>query len=210
MVLQFKHSILFLTIIVLFSSCTESKKGEPIVAPVIIENNECLYSFDETATKVFWAAYKTEDKLKVVGQFKELKTDRSDQQFSSLAELVNGINFSINTASSASGDEIRDLSLKEYFFKLFTENFQINGSLAEMNKESITASINMFGSAKNIALTYSLTDGVLKMKGALSLEEFGALKAYNSIHTKCFDLHKGKTWDVVDVIIEVPVLKDCK
>ena len=210
MIKSINHSVLILSVVALFSACTESKQKETVEAPVVIEKTDCLYSFDASATKVFWAGYKTEDKLKVIGQFKELTTDRSDQQFSSLEELVNGINFSINTASSASGDEIRDLSLNEYFFKLFTENFQINGSLAEMNKEAITASINMFGSAKNIALTYSLTDGLLKMKGALSLEEFGALKAYNSIHTKCFDLHKGKTWDVVDVIIEVPVLKDCK
>jgi len=211
MIKLIKHSVLILSVITLFSACTECcKKSETTESPVVTEKAECLYSFDESATKVFWAAYKTEDKLKVVGQFKELKTDRADQQFSSLEELVKGINFSINTASSASGDEIRDLSLNEYFFQLFTENFEINGSLAEMNEESITASINMFGTAKNIKLNYSADEKVLKMKGTLSLEEFGAVKAYNSIHQKCFDLHKGNTWDDVDVIIEVPILKDCQ
>jgi len=211
MIKSIKQSILILSVVALFSACTECcKKSETTETPVVTEKAECLYSFDVAASKVFWAAYKTDDKLKVVGQFKELKTDRADQQFSSLEELVNGINFSINTASSASGDEIRDLSLKEYFFKLFTENFEINGSLTEMNEESITATINIFGTAKNIKLTYSADEEVLKMKGTLSLEEFGALKAYNSIHKKCFDLHKGKTWDDVDVIIEVPILKDCQ
>ena len=210
MIKSIKHSVLILSVVALFSACTETKTKDTPVTSVLTEKTECLYSFDETATKVFWAAYKTDDKLKVVGQFKELTTDRADQQFSSLEELVNGINFSINTASSASGDEIRDLSLKEYFFQLFTENFEINGSLAEMTEESITATINIFGAAKNIKLTYSADEEVLKMKGTLSLEEFGALKAYNSIHKKCFDLHKGKTWDDVDVIIEVPILKDCQ
>jgi hypothetical protein len=210
MIKSIKHSVLILSVVALFSACTETKTKDTTAIPVLTEKADCLYSFDESAIKVYWAAYKTEDKLKVVGQFKELKTDRSDQQFSSLAELVNGINFSINTASSASGDEIRDVSLKEYFFKLFTANFEINGSLAEMNEESITATINMFGTAKTIELTYSVDKGVLKMKGALSLEEFGAINAYNSIHTKCFDLHKGKTWDGVDVIIEVPISKDCQ
>ena len=210
MIKTIKHSVLILSVVALFSACTETKTKDTTKTPVVTEKVECLYSFDESATNVFWAGYKTDDKLKVIGQFKELKTDRSDQQFSSLEELVNGINFSINTASSASGDEIRDLSLKEYFFKLFTENFEINGSLTEMTDETITATINMFGIAKNIQLTYSVDKEVLKMKGTLSLEEFGAVKAYNSIHTKCFDLHKGKTWDDVDVIIEVPILKDCK
>ncbi|MEZ7838275.1 MAG: YceI family protein [Flavobacteriales bacterium] len=210
MIKSIQHSVLILSVVALFSACTESNKKESTEIPVATEKTECLYSFDASATKVFWAGYKTDDKLKVIGQFKELKTDRSDQQFSSLEELVNGINFSINTASSASGDVIRDLSLNEYFFQLFTENFEINGSLAEMNEVSITATINIFGAAKNMVLTYSITDEVLKMKGTLSLEDFGAVKAYNSIHEKCFDLHKGKTWDDVDVIIEVPILKDCK
>jgi len=210
MIKSIKYSVLILSVVALFSACTDCCKKSETETPVVAETVECLYSFDESATKVFWAAYKTDDKLKVVGQFKELKTDRTEQKFSSLEELVNGVNFSINTASSASGDEIRDLSLKDYFFQLFTENFEINGSLTEMNEESITATINLFGTIKNIKLTYSADEEVLKMKGTLSLEEFGALKAYNSIHEKCFDLHKGKTWDDVDVIIEVPILKDCQ
>jgi len=210
MIKSIKYSVLILSVVALFSACTDCCKKSETETPVVADTVECLYSFDESATKVFWAAYKTDDKLKVVGQFKELKTDRTEQKFSSLEELVNGVNFSINTASSASGDEIRDLSLKDYFFQLFTENFEINGSLTEMNEESITATINLFGTIKNIKLTYSADEEVLKMKGTLSLEEFGALKAYNSIHEKCFDLHKGKTWDDVDVIIEVPILKDCQ
>ena len=201
-------SIFTFFLLIIFFSCTEQKDKHVVVSQSV--DKDCFYSFDESMTRVFWAGYKTDDKLKVIGQFKELKTDRTNQQFSSLEELVNGINFSINSASSVSGDEIRDLSLKEYFFQLFTENFQINGSLAEMNKESITAKINIFGSTKNITLSYSAENEILKMKGTFSLEEFGALKAYNSIHKKCFDLHKGKTWDDVDVIIEVPILKDCK
>ena len=210
MIKSIQQKIIALSVLALFTACTESKQKETAITPVVVEKPDCLYSFNESATKVFWVAYKTEDKLKVVGQFKELTTDRADQQFSTLEELVKGINFSINTASSASGDEIRDLSLKEYFFKLFTENFTIDGSLTEMTEESIITTINMFGVTKIMVLTYSVNDAVLKMKGTLSLKEFGAIEAYNSIHNKCFDLHKGVTWDEVDVIIEVPFLKDCK
>tara|TARA_B100000780_G_C21030899_1_gene413350 strand:+ start:368 stop:994 length:627 start_codon:yes stop_codon:yes gene_type:complete len=202
-----KQFLLLFSAIALFSSCTETKTKETSLSKIIKAQEEVLYSFDETRTKVFWAGYKTEDKLKVIGQFKELTTDRSDQQFSSIEELVNGINFSINSASSISGDEIRDLSLNDYFFKFFTDNFEITGVLGAMTETSITATINMLGVAKEMVLSYSLSDKVLKMKGTLSLEEFGAIKAYNSIHKKCFDLHKGKTWDEVNVIIEVPILK---
>lgn len=211
MIKTIKQSLLLLSFVGLFSACTECcKKNETTEVSAVAEKTDCLYSFDASKTKVFWAAYKTADKLKVVGQFKEIEIGRKGEQFSSLEELVNGINFSINSASSASGDEIRDLSLKEYFFQLFTENFAIDGSLAEMNEESIMANINMFGTDKQIKLTHSISDDVLKMKGTFSLEEFGAVEAYNSIHKKCFDLHKGVTWDDVDVMIEVPIIKDCE
>ncbi len=202
-----KQFLLLFSTIALFSACTDTKTKETSISKSIKVDKEVLYSFDETRTKVFWAGYKTEDKLKVIGQFKELTTDRGDQQFSSIEELVNGINFSINTASSISGDEIRDLSLNDYFFKFFTDNFEITGVLGAMTETSITATINILGVAKEMVLSYTVTDKVLKMKGTLSLEEFGAIKAYKSIHAKCFDLHKGKTWDEVNVIIEVPILK---
>jgi len=215
MIKSINHCILILSVVGLFSACTECKKHQKTETSVVAEKADCLYSFDESAVKVFWAAYKTTDKLKVVGQFKKLSTTRTKEQFSSVEELVNGVNFSINTASSASGDEIRDLSLNDYFFKLFTDNFEINGSLAEMNEGSVTAHLNVLGVDKRMVLSYSLEKNVLKMKGTLSLEEIGAVKAYNSIHNKCIDLHKGadgisKTWNDVDVIIEVPILKDCK
>ena len=214
MIKSINLSVLILSV-ALFSACTDSKKNQTTETSVVVEKTDCLYSFDENTSKVFWAAYKTNDKLKVVGQFKELKTDRVGQKFSSLEELVNGLNFSINTASSASGDEIRDLSLKAYFFQLFTDNFEVKGSLAEMKESVVTATIDVFGVQKNIKLTYSLDEDILKMKGTLSLEQIGAVDAYNSIHSKCIDLHKGadgisKTWDDVDVIIEVPILRDCK
>ena len=205
-----KRFTLLLTVLAFVTSCTEPKTKDVSKTTIVKEKTTCLYSFDETAIKVYWAGYKTEDKLKVVGQFKELTTDRTNQIFPSIKALVEGTQFSINTASSNSGDEIRDLSLKGYFFNLFTENFEIEGGLEKMTDDSITANINSFGTVKTMQLSYSITNEVLKMKGTLSIEEFGALKAYNSIHKKCFDLHKGKTWDEVNVIIEVPFLKDCK
>jgi len=205
-----KHSLLVFSMVSLFSACTETTETKTIVIPSVTKTNDCIYSIDDSAIRVFWAGYKTEDKLKVIGQFKETKTNRSKQEFSSINELVSGTSFSINTSSSASGDEIRDLNLQEHFFNLFTENFEIKGVLGGFSKDSITATLSLLGMEKDLKLSYTLKENALKMKGTLSIKDFGAVKAYNSIHLKCFDLHKGVTWDDVDVIIEVPFLKECK
>ena len=84
---------------------------------------------------MFWAGYKTTDKLKVLGSFQEIKTNHSDQKFSSIDDLVNGITFSINSKSSESGDPIRDANLRDYFFNYLTDNFQINGNVSEYNND---------------------------------------------------------------------------
>ncbi|MDG1849526.1 MAG: hypothetical protein P8I82_03425 [Flavobacteriales bacterium] len=175
----------------------------------------CEYRFDELNTKVFWAGYKTTDKLKVVGQIKAFETNRTDAYFSSVDSMLNGLNFSLNTASSASGDEIRDSNLKDNFFNLLTDNFQINGHFSNVQKDSVTAYVAIFGLEKSIEFSHVLVDSVLKLRGTLSLDELGAVKAYQSIQNKCYDLHKGadgisKTWDDVDVLINVPISIKCR
>ena len=57
--------------------------------------DKCIYSFSDSTIKLFWAGYKTTDKLKVLGSFQEIKTNHSDQKFSSIDELVNGITFQL-------------------------------------------------------------------------------------------------------------------
>ena len=96
--------------------------------------------------------YKTTDKLKVLGSFQEIKTNHSDQKFSSIDDLVNGITFSINSKSSESGDPIRDANLRDYFFNYLTDNFQINGNVSEYNNDFLLANIDVLGVDRQVNL----------------------------------------------------------
>ncbi len=57
-----------------------------------------------------------------------------------------------------------------------------------------------------------LFDQIVEIKGSINLgSQFDALKAYNAISNKCYDLHKGadgisKTWKQVDVHIKTLVI----
>ena len=73
----------------------------------------------------------------------------------------------------------------------------------------------MFGVDTPIALSFSIAEDMLNLRGRISLNEIGAVQAFNSIHDKCVDLHRGpdgisKTWDQVDVTIDIPIVKDCR
>ena len=207
--LQLFLSILFLSIVL---SCNTDNGNYNIG---IVNPETCMYGFNEAETKVSWNAYKTTDKVKVMGYFETLTTDRTGMMYGSIQEFVNGIKFSINSSSSLSGDAARDISVRDYFFNLFTENFEINGTLEMVSPKQVTAHLDIYGSDTPVLLSYDVSEGILLMKGSISLNEIGAINAYNSIHEKCIDLHRGldgisKTWDTVDISIEIPVIKDCR
>ena len=203
----------FLCPLLFFFSCGQNPSQKQSSQPE--KTSTCEYQFDESNTKVFWAGYKTTDKLKVVGEIEAFETNRTDEVFSSIEAMLDGLNFSLNTASSSSGDDVRDSNLKDNFFNLLTYNFQINGHFSGVQKDSVTAHVDVFGVEKSIKFSHVLENSLLKVRGTFSLEDFGAIKAYQSIQNKCYDLHKGadgisKTWDDVDVIINVPISKVCK
>ncbi|SVC69560.1 uncharacterized protein METZ01_LOCUS322414, partial [marine metagenome] len=141
------------------------------------------------------------------------------QTFDSVHDLVNGLKFSINSLSSSSGDVIRDLNLKDYFFNYLTQNFKINGIFGEPANDSIDVTFDIFGQPKIIRLAFlnyttsdiSAVNQIIEIKGSISLKSmFGAVKAFNSLHEKCYDLHKGsdgisKTWEQVDIYIKAHI-----
>ena len=95
---------LTILIFIRFISCGRNNKE---VEQEKIKTELDSYQFDIENTKVIWNGYKTNDKIKVVGYFDEFSCDREDQEFSSIEELVNGLQFSIKSSSSSSGDPIR-------------------------------------------------------------------------------------------------------
>ena len=172
-------------------------------------------------TEVNWSAYKTNDKTPVSGSFSEFSSDRENQSFNSIEDLVDGLNFSIRSLSSSSGDPLRDLNLKDHFFTQLTDNFQINGTLGRPINDSIDIIFDVLGQKKSIRFGFYIytvpscpyDDQIISIRGTINLvNQFNEI-AYNSLHSKCVDLHKGadgisKTWEEVDVHIKALVINE--
>jgi hypothetical protein len=187
-----------------------------------IHQDGILYKLDMSAgnTEVNWIGYKTNEKTAVSGSFSEFSSDRENQSFNSIDDLVDGLNFSISSLSSSSGDPIRDLNLKDYFFKYLTDNFEIEGTLGRPINDSIDVSFNILGQDQTVRFAYSTylttskySNKIIQIKGKLNLVNQFNGEAFNSIHKQCFDLHKGsdgisKTWEEVDVHIKVLVINE--
>ena len=215
-----KLKTLTILIFILFISCGRNNNKE--VQQEKIKTELDTYKLDMANTKVIWNGYKTNDKAKVVGYFNEFSCDRENQEFSSIDELVSGLKFSIKSSSSLSGDPIRDKNLKDHFFKYLTDEFVINGTLAQPINDSIDVTFDVLGQTRilrfgcqyNIVPDSDNSDYMIEISGSIDLEsQFGALQAFNAISKKCYDLHKGadgvsKTWKQVDVLIKALVLNN--
>jgi len=215
-----KLKTLTILIFILFISCGRNNNKE--VQQEKIKTELDTYKLDMANTKVIWNGYKTNDKAKVVGYFNEFSCDRENQEFSSIDELVSGLKFSIKSSSSLSGDPIRDKNLKDHFFKYLTDEFVINGTLAQPINDSIDVTFDVldqtrilrFGCQYNIVPDSDNSDYMIEISGSIDLEsQFGGLQAFNAISKKCYDLHKGadgvsKTWKQVDVLIKALVLNN--
>jgi hypothetical protein len=213
-----KLKTLTILIFILFISCGRNNNKE--VQQEKIKTELDAYKLDITNTKVIWNGYKTNDKAKVVGYFSEFSTDRENQNFNSIDELVSGLKFSIKSSSSLSDDPIRDKNLKDHFFKYLTEDFVINGTLGQPINDSIDVTFDVFGQTRTLRFgcQYNTvpdsdnSDYMIEISGSIDLEsQFGGLQAFNAISKKCYDLHKGadgvsKTWKQVDVLIKALVL----
>jgi len=207
-------SILFLFFLI---SCADSKREK--VVPLIDGNNvetikEGSYSFDSNKAKIIWKGFKTTDRIQVTGQFEQFESSRDMKQFDSLEGLIDGLDFSISTSSSASGDPVRDLNLKDYFFKLLTSNFRLSGSLGYPNNNLIPVTFNTLLGSKTVELSYFFENSVVEIKGIIDIGiDLGGVMAYESIHQQCEQLHTGgdgvsKTWSEVEVLVRVPIIRN--
>ena len=217
----FNHFLLPLTLSFFIFSCNNKDNSETIQKTTPLPEG-VLYKLDMTAenTEVNWIGYKTNEKTPVSGSFSEFSSDRENQSFNSIDDLVDGLNFSISSLSSSSGDPIRDLNLKHYFFKYLTDNFKINGTLGKPINDSIDVYFDVLEENNPIRFAYSTypttskySNKIIQIKGKLNLVNKFNGEAFNSIHKQCFDLHKGsdgisKTWEGADVHIKVLVINE--
>ena len=151
----YKYLLLPFFLVAFLSSCNNKKNSDSIKETITLPEG-VLYKLDMKSEniEINWKAYKTNDKTPVSGSFSEFSSDRKNQEFNSIDDLVDGLNFAISSLSSSSGDPIRDLNLKDYFFKYLTDNFEIEGTLGKPINDSIDVSFNILGQNETVRFAY--------------------------------------------------------
>ena len=183
-------SILLITLTVV--SCKKEAKKEG-----------AKFSIEPTTITVNWTGYKTTDKIAVTGEFKEINITKSSKGATAV-DALNGTEFNIPVSSLFSNNDERDTKLKTLFFGIMDATTSLTGilHLEKGGKGSIALTMN--GVTNNIPITYVVNEKMVKIEGAMNLDNWNAQNALASLAKACFEQHKGadgvsKTWNEVGV-----------
>jgi len=159
-----------------------------------------LSAYEIQNTTVKFTAFKTYAKKGVSGVFDTIKLH--DKKADSVAKLLANAAVSIDTSSVNSGNKGRDAKLVSKFFNV--QNVKtIQAKLSDVTKSSLVATITMHGKTLDIPMSYSVKNGVVHAKGTIDLADFNMIPSLKSLNKACYALHKGKTWQDVDIYFTI-------
>jgi polyisoprenoid-binding protein YceI len=216
-----KKQVLTVMCAAVLAGCAgESKKEEVVVAPESPKMEECNYSYDPATAKLemVWVSYKYTDKTGVKGSFDEIEISGFGSG-SEPSSVLLGSKMKINTASTNSGDAIRDPKIKSVFFGGMEDGLEILAEITECSgngtEGKLSADITMNKATVETPGTYAMRDGHIELRFKLDVASWSAMPALDALNEECEDLHKGADgksilWPNVDVFVTAEFTKDCK
>ena len=165
---------------------------------------QCRYEAKQL--EVEWKAYKTPLKIGVGGTFDKVAIEATDK--SSEKSYLETSTVTISTASIDSKNSGRDAKLVKYFFAVQNVK-EIKAKVVSVERKLIKVDITMNGVTKTIPMELDYDDDEIEAEGHIDLADFNMLPSLSSITKACYDLHKGKTWQDVEIKFELKTRKYC-
>lgn len=203
-----------------FVGCANNEENHTEDAEKSTKKTEenCQWTYDETSTlKLAWKAFKTTEKIGVGGEFTNVIVT-SKVTSTELKEVLKGVKFKANVASTSTGDATRDPKIVEFFFGKMMNTEMIEGAVKSISGTNeagmVVFELKMNDVVHDAPMKYTFNDGTLLIEGTIDVNDWKAQDAVASLNKACFDLHKGKdgvskTWSVVDINVKVDMSKKC-
>lgn len=176
-------------------------------------SEHCICLSEGGAPELGWVAFKFTEKAAVGGAFSDISVHyRHDAH--TLEDFLASGEFAASVNSVATGNPVRDETLRKSFFSLFTTD-KLRGNVVKVEEDTFVVNIEMNGQKKPVSFKYRISDeGVLSASSMLDMLDFGLKEAHESIHKACEKLHTGtdgvsKTWTEVALNIKATIRKDC-
>ncbi len=193
---------------ILFASCSGPEETEMEASP----KESCFYAYNEGATTLTWTAFKTNDKVGVPGSFNRITVNSESGE--DPKDVLESIEFTIETASVETNDQDRNAKVAEHFFGTINTP-EITGRIVALkdNGKALVA-ISMNGIEVDVEGDYTLEGKVFNYKTSIDLSKWKALEGINKLNSICKDLHTGadgvsKLWSEVTLSLSTTLSSDC-
>lgn len=155
-----------------------------------------LCALEVQNTTVKFTAFKTYAKIGVSGVFDKVQVNTKTAK--TVPALLENATANIDTSSVNSGNKGRDTKLVTKFFDV--QNVKnIKAKIINVTKGMLLLQLSMNGKTLNIPMNYNVKDNTVNAKGVIDLADFAMLKSLKSLTKACYVLHKGKTWQDVNI-----------
>ncbi len=173
----------------------------------------CSYTLETKGSKLGWKAFKTAEKVGVGASFTDFSIITS--RASSIEALLSSAAFHINALSVNSGNEGRDKKIEKFFFSPMKGGAHIKGFVSKVKPSSTTAGVaevelNMNGKTEDVQMNYTYKEGILTLSSSIDVLKWALDGSLKAINQACYALHKGKTWNDVELLIEGKIKESCK
>ena len=166
--------------------------GETEFAPSEEKSDEKIqyYQYNEGMTNFVWTAYKTTAKVGVEGGFNTIKVNSVEG--SSPKEVIESIEFTIETSSVETNSEERNLKIAEYFFGTINAP-TIEGKISSLNDDNVAViTITMNGISIDIEGEYTLEGPAFSFNSSIDVTSWNGVPGIDALNAVCEDLHAGK------------------
>lgn len=160
-----------------------------------------LSAYEIKNVSVNFKAFKTYAKIGVGGTFDKVQVVKSSNQ-KELQKMLLGTKVTINTTSVNSSNAGRDKKLVNNFFNVQGVS-EIDAKIVDVKEKNLVVNITMNKKSLNIPMNYSVSGNKVNASGTIDLADFNMLPSLGSITKACYELHKGKTWQDVDISFEI-------
>lgn len=170
----------------------------------------CSYEYVQEGSEVSWTAFKTPKKVGVGAKFTEFSVTAKSAK--SVADMLNGATFEVNSQSVDSGDKARDVKIVQFFFKQMLKGTKITGKVLNSSEGKADVEITMNGSTQVVPMVSKFDSKAKKvvLTGAIDVLKFGMKSNLASLTKACFEKHEGVTWPDVNIMLSANVKSDCK
>ena len=198
-----------LTVTLMMTSCTSEPKEIEVVQPEPI----CKYSYNAESTEFEWTAFKTTEKVGVAGTFNEIEVTSIEVENDK--DVIESIQFSLNTASVETLNEDRNLKVAKHFFETINTE-TIDGSIKSLGEDGkAIVEISMNGLSIEVEGNYELNVGIFTFETTIDLALWNAISGVDALNEICKDLHTGKDgvsklWSEVELSLKTTLTKTCE